>query len=312
MKRSGIDPTPVPADSQDMHKKLAAILLASAQLLAACAASGDGIRTTEHTTSSPKPWAYDRASTEHVLAGETSERFELRHGDCGGIPDAGGWEDCGNDRQRTERVSDWSRSTALYYAFSVYLPEDFADISPANQSLAQVKVKNWRHPVWMLEVKDGALKFEMNAVGRRCPGLFPLEEMHGRWTRIVIYANYGAMSEGSDGPDGDFAAIWINGARKPCHALHGSLTDRNVRRELADKGSSFRYGLYHSYVSRFLARHGTKKPDVAPFLDRHVQEGTVSRSAAQRPFDHDWGIRLPTQVIWFDAISIGGSWPERN
>lgn len=292
-----------------MLKALVSILPAFF-LLSACVTSGDGIHTTNHTTSSPKTWAYDGANTEHVLVGETSERFELRHGDCDGTADAGGWEDCGNDRQRVERVSAWTWSTALYYAFSVYLPEDFADLSPANQSLAQVKVKNWRHPVWMLQTENGALKFEMNAVDRRCPGLFPLEKMRGRWTRIVIYANYGALADGSDGPDGHFAAIWVNGERQSCYALRGSLTDRNVRRELGSNGSSFRYGLYHSYVSRYLARKGTKKPDVEAFVDRHVNEGTVSRSSAQRPFDHDWGIELPTQVIWFDGISIGSDWPD--
>ena len=171
-------------------------------------------------------------------------------------------------------------------------------------------MKNWRHPVWMLQTENGALKFEMNAVDRRCPGLFPLEKMRGRWTRIVIYANYRALADGSDGPDGDFAAIWVNGGRQSCYALRGSLTDRNVRRELGSNGSSFRYGLYHSYVSRYLARKGTKKPDVEAFVDRHVNEGTFSRSPAQRPFNHDWGIELPTQVIWFDGISIGSDWPD--
>ena len=90
-----------------MQNVLVPIIMASL-LLSACVTSGDGIHTTNHTTSSPKPWAYDGASTEHVLVGETSERFELRHGDCDGTADAGGWEDCGNDRQRVERVSAWT------------------------------------------------------------------------------------------------------------------------------------------------------------------------------------------------------------
>ena len=50
--------------------------------------------------------------------------------------------------------------------------------------------------------------------------------------------------------------------------------------------------------------------DVEAFVDRHVNEGTFSRSPAQRPFNHDWGIELPTQVIWFDGISIGSDWPD--
>ena len=53
-----------------MQNVLVPIIMASL-LLSACVTSGDGIHTTNHTTSSPKPWAYDGASTEHVLVGET-------------------------------------------------------------------------------------------------------------------------------------------------------------------------------------------------------------------------------------------------
>ena len=79
----------------------------------------------------------DKADDHPVRAGEKSIRFELRAGDCGKDKD-GGWNDCKKNRERHElsgryRVSKGER----WYAWSIYLPEDFINVYPVSTMLGQ-------------------------------------------------------------------------------------------------------------------------------------------------------------------------------
>ena len=65
-----------------------------------------------------------------------------------------------------------------------------------------------------------------------------------------------------------------------------------------------KYGIYNSFVSRYLAANATRRVD----LDSYTQSqssGTTSRSPAQSPFKIDWGIELPTHVIFYDEMLAG-------
>lgn len=280
-------------------------LLISLLLTAACAS--DRIPTEVNAPSSRENYAYG-LSEEIFLSPPESERFELRHGDCGS--DAY-WSDCDNDRQRIERVSSWSRAQSLTYRFAIYLPKDFKSLHPSNTSLAQVKSKSWRHPIWMVQLNREHLEWHFNDVGRSCP-LLPLSDMRGKWTRFVIHAGYGGSETGPVRQDGQYGAIWVNGARIPCHALKSPLTGPGLRQALGIKGSSFRYGIYNSYVSRYLGFHATKPVEVKGWADVHVKEGNTNHSQTNRPFALDWGIKLPTQIVFFDDIAISTDAPEEE
>ena len=272
-------------------------------LITACAS--DRIPTEVNAPSSRQGYAYG-LSEEVFLSPPESERFELRHGDCGRDPY---WSDCHNDRQRIERVSSWSRARSLIYRFALYLPAEFKSLHPANTSLAQVKAKSWRHPIWMIQLNGENLEWHFNDVGRSCP-LLPLSEMRGRWTRFVIHADYWGQDNGPIRKDGRYGAIWVNGKRISCYALKAPLTGPGLRQALGKKGSSFRYGIYNSYVSRYLDAFSTHQVDAIQWADVHENEGTINYSRTNRPFDLDWGITLPTQIVFFDDISISTAPPS--
>jgi hypothetical protein len=99
-------------------------------------------------------------STEQARIGETSQRFEVRHGDCFEL-------DCTDDRRRVEyqqpnEASNRYVGRTVWYGWSVYLPPDFQDVTPANTLLGQVQLQGWRAPQWNFNARDGALLFGIN------------------------------------------------------------------------------------------------------------------------------------------------------
>ena len=96
----------------------------------------------------------DKKDGHPVRAGEKSIRFEVRAGDCGKDKD-GGWNDCEKDRERHElsgkyRVSKGER----WYAWSIYLPNDFINVYPTSTMLAQFHQEK-KHVIWMFKNKRG-------------------------------------------------------------------------------------------------------------------------------------------------------------
>ena len=123
------------------------------------------------------------------IEGKYSEKFVLGHGDCGS-------SDCKTDRGRVEREIKYAPGKHIWYKFSFYLDKEW-DIGKKDilndgttASIAQVKVKGVRPPIWMLRVDQGMLKLEMNILDKRCPFLLLPEDMMGKWNQIVLYANY--------------------------------------------------------------------------------------------------------------------------
>ena len=66
------------------------------------------------------------------------------------------------------------------------------------------------------------------------------------------------------------------------------------------KGSSVRYGLYHSSVSRDLSK---LNPEIE-LSGWNEDAGTsrVTRSGTNDPWSIDWPVKLPTKVIWIDDM----------
>jgi hypothetical protein len=46
-------------------------------------------------------------------------------------------------------------------------------------------------------------------------------------------------------------------------------------------------------------------PDAEAFVDVHNDSGLVIQSATSRPYDYDWGVELPTQIVYYDAMNVG-------
>lgn len=184
-----------------------------------------------------------------VRAGRVSERFELKRGDCAGIPE---WDDCSNDRERMELKQGEPYSELgkdYWYAWSLWVPEDFQNIFPVKVALAQFIQAGINQPVLMFQNGEGGYWVELNGIDSRPQLLVPAQDLRGKWLDIVMSARW---SKGRDGR----LVIWINRQRKFSHR------GQNVSHE---GKIFFKYGIYRSFVSR--APEGKKIPDQVIFFD---------------------------------------------
>lgn len=208
-------------------------------------------------------------STELARTGETSQRFEVRHGDCGRE------YDCQHDRRRVE-LSEGSNYHAkvgdeVWYGWSVYLTPDFVDIYPAITHIGQAK--NNGTMIWGFMAEENGLLFE-HRPGYMQAEAFPnqctvssLDKMRGRWSDIVIYANYNYTNDDNS----DMLKVWIND-KLVCTSKEPVLSERRTRIK-GKKHVSLRYGVYNSSISEYYLGTGNKV--------------------------------LPTQVVYYDNVRTG-------
>lgn len=210
-------------------------------------------------------------SSDHVLKGRLSERFEVRPGDCS---KEGKWDDCKADRERSEITVDKPRivpGETVFVSWNVYVPDDFLDSNKVRTTLGQIHSRGGpvgfaagmpsRPPLLQFDVfrgqyrmcwhrlsgQDGNIKDEC-----RWFDLKNLTEMKGRWTEVIIELNTD-MKKG-------YAKIWVD---------QNLIVD--IKEPVATyKPQSFyvKYGVYRSFVSR-------------------------------------QGEPMPTQIVYFDEVRIG-------
>jgi len=246
-----------------------------------------------------------------VRLGSKSQRFEIRHGDCGGDS---GYNDCKNDRRRVETIYDIHSSKAidkvLWFGYSLYLPEDFQSVTPSNTTIGQLKLVGYRQPIWDLNVKRRGLTFKANASRQSCKLMSTrLDEIRGKWIDIMIGFDLGKSKKSGEGAfDGQFAVVYINGEKEECDIPDPVLT-RDMIDNRAKKSKSFHFdwGIYNSYVSRWLDENKTKNPTVKGFVDKHKDSGIAPKSATNDPWSVDWGVDFPTQVVYYDEVRVGYS-----
>jgi hypothetical protein len=271
------------------------VALAAAALSACTPTSQDGLSGAVVSSSAIRTPYSMTISTEQARVGETSQRFEVRHGDCYEL-------DCTDDRRRVEyqqpnEASNSYIGRTVWYGWSVYLPADFRDLSPTNTTIGQVQMHGWRAPQWNFNARDGALLFGINDERRECRAT-SLASMRGRWTDIVVMTHYSTERTGAE-----TIGVWING-RKACTSSQPVVTDEMLSLSPTD-ALRFKYGIYNSYISRWLQRNATRRVNATAFADLHKDSGRVIRSAAARPYEYDWGVELPTQVVYYDEVRIG-------
>jgi Polysaccharide lyase len=242
------------------------------------------------------PWAYAEVSSP-VRMGKSAQRFELRHGDCGGDAD---WNDCNTDRGRTEKivVSQFDKiGQESWYGFSLYIDENLADIWPSNVTIFQWKATKWREPLANLGLHKGHLTLNMSSIQRDRCMIMPLYKMRNRWTDFVFHTRWSSS--------GGVIEFWIDGEknRHPC-SLDGRVISSKIP---GGKKILPHWGLYQSYVSRWLAQKSRKPVVSKGWSDLHKDSGHVNQSIVNDPFKHDWGVELPTQVVYYDELRIGES-----
>lgn len=223
-----------------------------------------------------KPYGYKIVSLPHpVRAGKTSERFEVRNGDCYWDSE---WNDCKNDRERSELYEVSPRAMIGYeywYGWSLFVPKDFPNIYPTITTLGQFYQKNIRDPPVMFNYRWNGLWLYMNLYSWICL-LLPEPEIRDRWNDFVVNVKW---STGNDG----FLRVWVNGELKVDHL--GPQTRFNYP-------IFFKYGIYRTFISEY------KK--------MKQLEGKVAEMTGQKKIGENVG-KVPTQIVYFDEVRKGKS-----
>jgi hypothetical protein len=288
------------------------ILLPVLAILAGCNTTSQFTKsnTALSSGSSSKDYNY-QTSKDIVRSGQQSQRFEIRHGDC---VLRSGHDDCEKDRQRvekhesatsSERHTRYFKSGEVWYNISYFFPEDFPTISPAYIHVGQVKMKGVREPLWMITAGKQSLYIEFHLSGQTCT-LADRSQILGKWTDVMIRADY--TTTPYPGFKHQYADIYINGNRVECNfnfPLVKKWYWKYVPAKHKHKAIRFQYGIYNSYVSRWLNANKTTDFKAMGFYDTHAQSGHTSFSMSAKPFDVDWGVKLPTQVLYYDEIRMG-------
>ena len=188
--------------------------------------------------------------------GQNSIRFELNDGECGKEPN---WNDCDNDRERTELIyKDELSKKDKWYRFYLFLPKDYNSIAPAKMSLIQWRSMDPWQTLIMFQHMHAGLTFNRN--GDTFPDSYIVlksnEDLLGNWTEIIFNTNW------HPDPEKGFMKVWIDGKLKV--DVKGRANINSIEgREL-----SLRYGLYSSYMSNYKKTFNTKKmPQRIAFYD---------------------------------------------
>ena len=170
------------------------------------------------------------------------ERFEVRPGDCGGDTAI----DCGRDRERSELSERGDRNpqgSSYWYGWSLYIPDNFANVAPTKVALGQFHQEG-SHPAWMFEIGASGYRID-NHVSDGKPNDHTLIDnavLRGRWHDITVYAHWATSDDG-------VLQVWADNDLK---------FDYRGPTMTADK-VYFKYGLYRSFVSRYQNANETDK-----------------------------------------------------
>ena len=161
-----------------------------------------------------------------VRFGRKSERFEVRPGDCG-TTENGGWNDCENDRERTEMSSH--KNHMLYngdeswYRWSIFFPKNYETVHPVHMTFGQFKQVGC-HP-----------SFTFNVIGHRL-------------ANVVVHAKWSNSNSG-------WFKVWHNGKQK---------MNYKGKTMWCHEGIYFKYGVYRTGVSIITE---TKRPTTIVYYD---------------------------------------------
>ncbi|WP_270725758.1 heparin lyase I family protein [Shimia sp. Alg240-R146] len=231
--------------------------------------------------------------TSPTRRGDKAQRFEIRHGDCGR---SSGWNDCESDRGRVEMKERPKNAMSkpgkgIWYGYSVYIPADFVSLGRANTILSQAKVEKNNMPLWALTFNDSP--YLLYSDGTHCK-IGSLSSWRGRWNDIVVFANYATSGQ----------AVYFQLFKD--NKLICQRTAPIMPPSYANKQQKIgiKYGIYSSFVSRYLAKHGTMPAAAKAYQQTH-STGSSSKSPSPTPFKYDWGVKLPTHVIYYDEMRYG-------
>ena len=263
---------------------------------------------------SPWTYAFEIVEKPHpVRYGSTSERYELREGDCGNVS---GFSDCEENLARSEIVLDTLLIQARYnqdiwYGWSFYnetiptiglyniIGQWKNGVKNQNDDILQIRQTpqdSFNPIMWEncdstfcsnhLETKDsydvtvnlghgGRYKYKGNANNWNMPcRLWSMEENKGKWVDIVINTNFGSNDDG-------YVNIWIDGEKR-CE-YQGVLQD---------------------YVPRFPGHNQTAISGESEYPGPSHKRGIFINKNRMTKKTH------PTLIAYYDEFRVGKSRKE--
>lgn len=188
---------------------------------------------------------------EPTRAGNTSQRFELRAGDC---YHESSWNDCRTDRSRTEVVVEQNMTSGkeYWFAFSLFLPNNFETSSTVKSTVGQIKPRSGPTGTYAGFASAPSL-FQLYMLGNEynfcwqeltnptagttvCTDIkmSKIDEMKEKWTDVVLHFST-SQTQG-------FVHVYVNGQ------LKGSINKPLVN--YAAKNFFVKYGIYNTLISR--------------------------------------------------------------
>ena len=168
------------------------------------------------------------------------ERFEVQPGDCASSPQ---WSDCDNDRERSELTGskDNHRGKSYWYGWSMFVPHDYPNVCPTKTALGQFHQTN-APPAFMFQNSCGGLWIDRNfGASASVTKLIEAADLRGRWHQIEVHAKW-AKRDG-------FLKVFVNGAQKWSYRGKTNSSGKIY----------FKYGVYRSFMSRYLSKYGVDK-----------------------------------------------------
>lgn len=227
-----------------------------------------------------------------VRRGAKAERYEIRHGDCGR---SSGWDDCSTDRGRVEMKERPKNAISkpgkgVWYGYSVFIPKDFVSLGKANTVLGQVKAEGWSMPMWHITYNDSPY---LHFVDGQICRIGSMASWRGRWNDVTIFAHYGHQGQNV------YFQMFRDGKLVCQRKTPFMPSEFRTRRPKL----GLKYGLYNSFVSRYLADKGRIPAAVQTYTQSY--EGSKSQSPSPTPFKYNWGVELPTHVVYYDEFRVG-------
>ena len=220
-----------------------------------------------------------KSKDEPVRSGETSFRFELRHGDCG---KNSGWNDCAKNRERHEISQSGGIRSEKWITTSLFVPEDIniysrqsgntitgaTSISQFHQHQITEGVRDKFSPPFMfnLEASGYTVRNFILATHNQRPVLIPREDLLGKWVDILFHINPTSDHHG-------FLRIYVNGSSEPSYSYDGAFTATN--QELYMKIGLYRFGIPDDF----------KTPTQVVYFDNIFMENRCDDIPSELGFD---------------------------
>ena len=210
-----------------------------------------------------RDYAWNRI-TDTKRKGDTALRFELRHGDCYTSPD---WDDCTQDRERTEVRERWSPplDKEVWYSFSFYIPNDYEWMYPKQMFF------QWHGGVWgpnaYFQLKRDEFLVDILTKRHETTTQYNLGKLDkGKWHDFVVKVKWTTKQNG-------YMTVYLKG--KALFDHKGPTMDSETYAK--GRGPHVKFGIYRSHLFRWTEsrnrpthilyfdeyRHGYSYDDVA-------------------------------------------------